>query len=50
MLLLTVVCAWLGLMAGSEGLDTDWRWSDPIVQDIRWPRTLGAWLDQKSVV
>ena len=43
-LLLTVVCAWLGLMAGSEGLDTDWRWSDPIVQDIRWPRTLGAWL------
>ena len=43
-LLLTVVCAWLGLMTGSEGLDTDWRWSDPIVQDIRWPRTLGAWL------
>ena len=43
-LLLTVVCVWLGLMAGSQGLDTDWHWSDPIVQDIRWPRTLGAWL------
>ena len=44
MLLLTVASVCLGLMAGSEGLDTAWLWSDPFVQDIRWPRTLGAWL------
>ncbi len=44
MVALTLAGAWLGLMGGSEGLDTDWRWSDPIVQDLRWPRTLGAWL------
>ncbi|NBX55649.1 MAG: iron ABC transporter permease [Betaproteobacteria bacterium] len=44
MMALTLAGAWLGLMGGSEGLDTEWRWSDPIVQDLRWPRTQGAWL------
>lgn len=44
LLVFTGICAGLGLMTGSEGLDTGWYWADPIVQDIRWPRTLGAWM------
>ena len=44
LLLLSIACILLGLMTGSEGLDTGWHWADPIVQDIRWPRTLGAWM------
>ena len=45
-----VLCAvtlglWLlGLAAGSRGFEFDLAWTDPIVQDIRLPRTLGAWL------
>ena len=44
LLLLSIACIVLGLMTGSEGLDNGWHWADPIVQDIRWPRTLGAWM------
>ena len=34
----------LGLAAGSSGFEFSLAWSDPIVQEIRLPRTLGAWL------
>ena len=44
-LLLATLALWvLGLTAGSTGFETALGWSDPIVQDIRLPRTLGAWL------
>ncbi|MSQ65007.1 MAG: iron ABC transporter permease [Limnohabitans sp.] len=41
---LTLVLWLLGLSAGSRGFETDLGWSNPIIQDIRLPRTLGAWL------
>ena len=34
----------MGLMTGSLGWEWGFSWQDPIVQDIRLPRTLGAWL------
>ena len=34
----------MGLMTGSHGWEWGLVWQDPIVQDIRLPRTLGAWL------
>jgi iron complex transport system permease protein len=34
----------LGLITGSLGLEWSLRWDDPIISDIRLPRTLGAWL------
>ena len=34
----------MGLMTGSHGWAWGISWQDPIVQDIRLPRTLGAWL------
>jgi len=41
---LTLLLCVLGLSAGSRGFEFDLGWSNPIVQDIRLPRTLGAWL------
>ena len=40
----TLVIWMLGLAAGSSGFEFSLAWSDPIVQEIRLPRTLGAWL------
>ena len=40
----TLVMWMLGLAAGSSGFEFSLAWSDPIVQEIRLPRTLGAWL------
>ena len=34
----------LGLFTGSLGWEWGLAWHDPIVQDIRLPRTLGAWM------
>ena len=34
----------MGMMSGSLGWAWHIDWQDPIVQDIRLPRTLGAWL------
>ena len=42
LLSLLLLCA--GLLAGSQGIEWPLIWSDTIVQDIRLPRTLGAWL------
>jgi iron complex transport system permease protein len=39
--LLAMVC---GVFTGSLGWEWGMAWYDPIVQDIRLPRTLGAWL------
>ena len=41
---LTLLLWLLGLSAGSRGFEFELAWTDPIVQDIRLPRTLGAWL------
>jgi len=41
---LTMLLWLLGLSAGSRGFETDLGWLDPVVQDIRLPRTVGAWL------
>ena len=41
---LTLLLWLLGLSAGSRGFETELGWLDPVVQDIRLPRTLGAWL------
>jgi len=41
---LTLLLCVLGLSAGSRGFEFDLGWGNPIVQDIRLPRTLGAWL------
>ena len=41
---LTLLLCLLGLSAGSRGFEFDLGWSNPIVQDIRLPRTWGAWL------
>ena len=41
---LSLIAMGLGLMTGSLGWEWGVSWSDPIVQDIRLPRTLGAWL------
>ena len=42
--LLSMLLLCLGLMAGSQGLEWPIQWQDSIVQEIRLPRTLGAWL------
>ena len=42
--LLSLLLLMVGLLAGSEGLEWPLVWSDNIVQDIRLPRTAGAWL------
>lgn len=43
LVLLSAVLLWLGLHTGSLGFEwTDWH--DAVLQDIRLPRTLGAWL------
>lgn len=34
----------VGLITGSLGLEWTLRWDDPIISDIRLPRTMGAWL------
>ena len=39
---LSLIAMGLGLMTGSVGWEWGGSWSDPIVQDIRLPRTLGA--------
>lgn len=44
LLLATLVLWMLGLTAGSAGFETGLGWTDLIVQEIRLPRTLGAWL------
>ena len=44
MALLTLLLLVLGLLAGSQGIEWPLQWHDRIVQDIRLPRTLGAWL------
>ena len=42
-LLLATLALWmLGLTAGSTGFETALGLSDPVVQDIRLPRTLGG--------
>jgi iron complex transport system permease protein len=41
---LSLLALGLGLMTGSLGWEWGVSWSDPIVQDIRLPRTVGAWL------
>ena len=43
LLCLTAALLLLGLYTGSLGLEFN-DWQDPILQDIRLPRTLGAWL------
>ena len=42
--LLSLALIMLGMLSGSEGLEWPVQWLDSIVQDIRLPRTLGAWL------
>jgi len=44
MALLTLLLLVLGLLASSQGIEWPLQWHDRIVQDIRLPRTLGAWL------
>lgn len=44
LLALSLMAVAMGLMTGSLGWDWQVDWQDPIVQDIRLPRTLGAWL------
>ena len=41
---LTLLLWVLGLTAGSRGFELALGWFDPVVQDIRLPRTVGAWL------
>ena len=43
-LVLTIFLCALGLTAGSQGFEWGLEMSDPVVMDIRLPRTLGAWL------
>ncbi|MEY2790460.1 MAG: hypothetical protein RL295_624 [Pseudomonadota bacterium] len=43
-LLLTICVCVLGLTAGSHGFEWGLDLSDPVVRDIRLPRTVGAWL------
>ena len=43
-LALSGVLCMLGLSAGSQGFEWMLNTSDPVVMDIRLPRTLGAWL------
>ena len=40
----TLLLGLLGMTAGSRGFETELGWLDPVVQDIRLPRTVGAWL------
>ena len=42
--LLSLALIMLGMLSGSEGLEWPVQWQDSIVQDIRLPRTVGAWL------
>lgn len=42
--LLSLLLGGLGLITGSQGIEWPLIWHDSIVQDIRLPRTLGAWL------
>ena len=44
LLALSLMAVAMGLMTGSLGWAWHIDWQDPIVQDIRLPRTLGAWL------
>ena len=44
LLIFSLIAVVWGLMTGSLGWEWGLAWHDPIVQDIRLPRTLGAWL------
>ena len=44
LLALSFITLAMGLMTGSLGWEWHIVWQDPIVQDIRLPRSLGAWL------
>jgi iron complex transport system permease protein len=44
LLALSCLAIVLGFFIGSLGWEWDLTWNDPIVQDIRLPRTVGAWM------
>ena len=44
LLMFSLIVMAVGLVTGSHGWEWGVSWQDPIVQDIRLPRTLGAWL------